>query len=125
MAQKKLRDVRAYGTETAFRRGYVLEGVAILIEGHWLDRIGRWQLYLRSPSGTVLAYGQAAPGGELVTDPRASDQPPGRFIWGAGPEPYTRTDLGETFHLYYIESADLAEPRPSLPVLLARIGVTA
>ena len=101
-----LRDIRPGTNDYAFTRTYTLEGVVVVFRCHWHDRSGRWQVEMLSPSGEVLAFGQASPGGVFVHDPRDESQPPGTFVWGSGPEPYTRQDLGDAVRLYYVESTE-------------------
>lgn len=107
-------------TTDAFFRSYTLDGVAVRLRCVWLPRVRRWYIELQSPGGRVLTLPQlAAPGGSLSTDPRDEETPPGRFVWGPGPDPYVRADLGTALVLTY----EPATPRP-LPDVPALVRAT-
>jgi len=96
-------DLGPSGDQTAFTRTYTLDGARVSFRCYWMDRIRRWHIEMVSPDGDVLsAPQQASPGGEFIVDGRDPRIPGGRFVWGPGPEPDARGDLGVAVVRYYV-----------------------
>ena len=80
-----------------------LGGVTVAFALRWLPRLGRWSCQMRTTSGEVLSIDAIVqPAGRVLFDARDPRVPPGSLVW-TGPDDYTRTDLGETLRLIYVE----------------------
>ena len=96
-----------------------LGGVRLVLTLTFFARTRAWYLDIEREDGTAIATGRrlSPAWGPLFGIP--IDDGPDGFLYVRGPDPYVRTDLGETLLLVFSPTADAppATPTPDDPTI--------